>query len=186
MRITAGNPLERGKDLSLTNANEYVSKLGQEKFNGYICVTIKGKRGIEEGVLLFHDGRIIASSYDYFYYKRTYQGETALERTANALASKLGIIDVFSLSSYQVQLVMTLNEEASLKKPLEPQNLKIPDAYSTKYEDTLSVSVQQGQEQKTNLAKKLGLTSDFLKGMTREDILQLAKEEDEKVEKMVK
>jgi len=185
MKITAGNPLERGKDISLTNARDYLLKLLTENFNGYVCATIKAKRGIEEGVILFHNGRIVASSYAYFKYLREYQAEPAMERFLNAMMAKTGVIDSFSLSSYQVQLVMTLNEEASLKNPIDSETLQLPNSYTTKYEDELAKKVVAETGKQTQIMKNLGLTG-YLTGVTKEEIMKAAKEEDQRIERMIK
>ncbi len=183
MKITAGNPLERGKDIAITNSKEYITKLLQEEFNGYVCIMIKGIHGLQEGVILIHNGKIVAASYDYFYYMRQYTAEPALERTLNAMMAKTGVLDTFSLSSYQVQLVLTLNEEAGLKKPVDAGSLKMPEKYSEEYEKAL---IQKREEQKKGeIAKKLGL-GEFLTGMTKEDLLKIASEEDDQAKRMIK
>ena len=99
MNVAAGNPVERGKYLEQINPKQYVSKLIDEQFNGYLCVAIHGAKGLEEGILFFHSGSIVSSNYEYFKFNKTYLAEEAAERSLNALLAKTGVIDLYSLSS---------------------------------------------------------------------------------------
>lgn len=185
MNIAAGNPIERGKYLEQLNPKEYVSKLLDEKFNGYLCVSIHGLRGIEEGVIFFHSGSIVSSNYEYYKFNKAYLGEQALERSLNALLAKTGVVDLYSLSSYQVQLVLTLNEENNLKQKQAKTEIVFPTSFNEAYEKQLIV--ESGEElSKEELLKKFGLKKTAGKDDTQNQLMNKAREETTQIEKTIK
>ncbi len=179
MKLPAGNPIERGKTLKELNAEEHLKKLSEEQFTGYLCVTIHGKKGIEEGILLYHKGKIVASSYEYFYYDRTFKAEEALKRTLNALKANFGVVDYFSLSPSQVQLALTLNDEFNLEKALEFEEINLPKVFSQEFEE--KIAEEQGELSKEEFFKKLGLQKAGKKA-TYAQIVEKAKKEAEPIE----
>lgn len=138
MRIAVGVPVERCLELDKIDSKQYLLKLMSEKFNGYICVTIMGKTGIEEGVLLFHNGEIVSADYEYFRYNRNFPSDSGLKRCLNALLG-FGLLDTYSLSPYQVQLIMTLNEECGLSEKVTKGDLEKlwPEEFTYQYEEEL-------------------------------------------------
>ena len=147
MNIAAGKPVERGRRLTEINVDSYVKKLMSEAFNGYVCIATHGKTGLEEGVLVLHNGQIASSDYDYYAFNKNYTAEEGLARTLNALKAEKGILDSFALSSYQVQLILTLNEECTLKQRVDASTFQIPSVFSNTFEDKL-LGEQQAQVEK--------------------------------------
>jgi hypothetical protein len=188
MNITSGTPVQKGVSLSDIHAKDYVGKLIEEKFNGYTCITIKGKTGIEEGIVIFHNGNIVASDYEYYRYNKRYVAEDGLERVVNALLAARGIIDTFSLSSYQVQLIMTLNEDANMKNEImSVSSLQFPSAFDYKYEDELAGrgEPEEKQSEREALLKKYGLSKLMGPKMTRAVLLEGAEDEGDRISKML-
>lgn len=178
MNITAGNPIERAKSLKDTHPKEYLQKLIKQAFSGYVCVCIHGKMGLEEGVMVFHDGWVVSSSYEYFYYNKEYKSTEALERCLNSLLAQVGVIDTFSLSAYQVQLILTLNEESNLPDKIGAENFTLPVNFSFKYEDELRKEMPDEEEiTKEEMLKRLGITRLAGEKTTRGELLKKAKEE---------
>ena len=158
MNIAAGIPCERGKALGKFDPKEYLLKLMKEKFNGYICLTIAGEKGFEEAVLVFSDGKITCSDYEYFKFNRRFSAEEGLERSLNAFLAKSGVLDCFSLTPQQVQLVMTLNEYAVLREPIDEHKLALPQSFISDYEKEVAGEVEKTEETKAWFLKKYGLT----------------------------
>src|SRR3989344_7385300 len=133
MNIAVGTPVERGKNTGEFDSYSFLMKLVAERFNGYACVTIAGKTGFEEGVLLFHDGIIAASDFEYYRYNVRFAGDRGLERCYNAFLARNGVLDLFALTTYQVQLVLTLNEDAILSQPVDGSKrvIELPSAFSS-------------------------------------------------------
>lgn len=188
MNITSGNPVQKGASLSEINPKDYMAKLMEEKFNGYMCVTIKGKTGIEEGALIFHNGNIVSSDYEYYRYNKRFVAEEGLKRMLNSLVASKGVVDSFSLSPYQVQLVMTLNEDCNLRNEvMSVSSIDFPNAFSPAFEDSLSGEKVEGKGyEKELLLKKYGLAKLSGPKLTRAILLESAEEEYKKVDKMIK
>jgi hypothetical protein len=188
MNIASGTPVQKGVTLSDVNPKEHVVKLMREKFNGYTCVTIKGKNGVEEGVLVFHDGNIVSSDYEYYRYNKRYTAEEGLIRTLNAFLASKGVVDSFSLSPYQVQLIMTLNDDCNLKNEImSASSLPFPNAFSYSYEDALMETKRETKEYaKDVLLKKYGLSRMVGPKVTRAVLLESADDENKRIDKMIK
>lgn len=180
MNITAGNPLERGKYLDEIDTRAFIVKLMEKSFSGYICVAIQGKMGLEEGTVVLHNGAIVSSDYEYFYYNKTFKADSGLERSLNALRAPIGVVDAFSLSAYQVQLILTLNEENNLKKSVTTEDLIVPAAFSFNYEEELGEEVPEEEVTREQMLKRLGLTRLVGAGATRTALIKKAKEEAKK------
>src|SRR3989344_7904169 len=86
--------------------------------SGYIVLTIEGYDGIEEGIIVFKKGNLVAAMYEYLKYGITVLGDLALARFFNA-ASRQGVIDVFDLTQEQVEITFRFNEKAILTKSLK-------------------------------------------------------------------
>lgn len=178
MNIAAGVPLERGKYLGEFSPQEYLSSLMKQKFNGYVCACIRGRTGLEEGVLVFHNGEIASVDYEYYRYNRNFMAADGLARCLNALLAKSGIVDSFSLSPYQVQLVLTLNEDCNLKEKVNEQALlkMMPRVFNQSYEDALT-PIKSAEVSREDLLKKYGITSLVAPGATRTELIKTAKSE---------
>ena len=158
MNISAGKPIDKGKEASSITPKTYISSFMDTSFSGHLVITGEGLYGIEEGILLFNDGNIIASSYSYFSFNKEFKAMEALSRTLNAFKNKKSIIDTYSLASYQVQLVTSLNGEYLLDTPVNKTNLTTPSKYSTYYEQQLiDDEKKQSSLNREDLLKKFNL-----------------------------
>lgn len=182
MGIAAGEIVESLKNLKTVKSKEYFNGLMKKKFNGYICTTTKGVCGIEEGLILFEKGKITLSSYEYFWYNKKFTAEKALERSLNSMNANIGVMDVFSLAPQQVQLVKTLKDDCVLKIPVAGDRLKIPGAFSQKYEKELGGEKIE-EISREELLKRYGLESLKEPSTTREMLMYRAKKEAEDIEK---
>jgi hypothetical protein len=187
MNIAAGDPLERGKYLKDFEPKEYLLRLMNEKFNGYVCISIHGKTGIEEGVIVLHNGLIVSSDYEYFRYNKRVKGNEGIKRCLNAFLSGTGIVDSFSLSPYQVQLILTLNEDCALTTKIEASTLALPSTFSQAYEDEQVALAPKPVEEMTRdvLLKKYGISKLAPPKVTRTGLLETAKKEHEDVKKLL-
>ncbi|MEM4222159.1 MAG: DUF2226 domain-containing protein [archaeon] len=158
MNISAGEILEKGRKLSELDPREFFKKLKELNFVGFIRLTIKGKFGFEEATLVLDKGSLVACDYEYFYFNKMFVGEQALNRCLNAFISNFGTLDSFTLTSYQLQLILTLNGECVLKKPLKCDELSFPQSFNYSYEEELLPKEEEDKE-KLQLLKKFGLTS---------------------------
>ncbi|NYZ79883.1 DUF2226 domain-containing protein [Candidatus Micrarchaeota archaeon] len=181
MNISAGTPLERGKKISETNVRDYIERLMAERFDGYVSISSMGKYGLEEGTIVFHNGAFVSSDYEYCKFNKSFKSTLGLERSLNALLSKNGVLDSFSLTANQVQLILALNEEANLEAPVTKETMKIPVSFSQSYEEDLSSSLPSPEMSKEQLFKKLGLSKQPGEKTTRETLMEKAKAEDKEI-----
>lgn len=188
MNITSGTPMEKGTSLGDIRPKEYMAKLMEKKFNGYACVTIRGRTGIEEGVILFHNGNIVSCDYEYYKYNARFVAEEALARNLNAFIAPKGVLDSFSLSSYQIQLVMTLNEDCNLKSDIiSPSMLQFPEAFSYSFEEALAGPVKKEDRgvERNVLLKRYGLSKMLGPNVTRSILMESADEENKRIDRMI-
>ena len=188
MNITSGTPMEKGASLGDIRPKEYIAKMMEEKFNGYVCITVRGKTGIEEGVMLFHNGSIVSCDYEYYKYNARFVAEEALARSMNAFTAPRGVLDSFSLSPYQIQLVMTLNEDCNLKTDIiTPSMLQFPEAFSYSFEESLAGPVKKPEKgaEKDVLMKRYGLSRMLGPNVTRSILMESADEENKRIDKMM-
>jgi hypothetical protein len=187
MNIAVGTPIECGKILGTFVPIEYILRLMKEKFNGYVCLTIAGKTGFEEGVLLFHNGVIRSSDYEYYKYNKKHVAEEGLVRTLNAFLAEKGILDCFSLTPYQIQLILTLNEECNLRKPVDGKEnpLTFPTHFSPLYEEQLAKEQMKEEETREWVLKKHRLAKLATPETTRKELYESAKKEEKSLKELL-
>ncbi|MBI5635862.1 DUF2226 domain-containing protein [Candidatus Micrarchaeota archaeon] len=112
MNLPAGKALKTGLDAASIDFSSLVAELSNKKLIGFACVTIGDGSGIEEGVLVFDEGKTVASDYEYLKYGVTLFGKEAFKRIVNASNAKYGTIDVYQLTSEQLHLALSFNEQA--------------------------------------------------------------------------
>jgi hypothetical protein len=150
-----GNPVKTGIDAASVDFLALLRELQAKMFNGYLCITVKGVGGLEEGVMVFDNGKIVASVYEYFKYNKTILGDQAFFRVLNASAAKHGVIDLYQLSNEQVQLILAFNEQAiSIPTEKDFKSVKL-DRFNPAFEE--QVREQAKAETEAELLKKYKL-----------------------------
>ena len=115
MQLPRGKVLREALPLEKTDMPKLFYELELKKFNGYVAVLIRGNGGYEEGVVVFLDGKVVSSSYEYLAYQREFFGVDAIKRFANLCRADSGIYDIIQLSKDLGALVLRLNPESELK-----------------------------------------------------------------------
>ncbi|NYZ78390.1 DUF2226 domain-containing protein [Candidatus Micrarchaeota archaeon] len=113
MKLVSGTPVKTLVDLTQVDLQQLVDgELGARKFSGYVCLTIRGENGFEEGVLLLDGGKILGCGYEYLAFSKQFYGKNAFQRFVNALAAKSGVLDVFESKADDVHGILALNHDA--------------------------------------------------------------------------
>lgn len=185
MKIPTGEPVERGTKIPKISPRHTIESLMKDKFTGYSAITIHGRTGLEEGIMIYKDGKIIGSEYMYFKYNKRYKSKEALMRSLNALNSRNGIIDTFKLTSHQIQLTKTMNEEAILFESIGKEELEIPSSFTTGYEEEL-IEKKTKELTKEELLKKYGLIGLKESEDTAGQLMQKARQESRTLEKFLR
>ncbi|MFH1106609.1 MAG: DUF2226 domain-containing protein [Candidatus Micrarchaeota archaeon] len=153
--LPAGNAVKTGIDVAAIDFFSLLAELKAKVFNGYMCITVQGTGGLEDGSLVFDNGKIVASFFDYLRYDKRLLGEAALVRVFNASQARTGVIDIYQLTNEQVQLILAFNENA-ICIPSERDLVRFKSQpFSDEYEGQLA-AFEPG-ENKSELLKKYKL-----------------------------
>ncbi|PJA16143.1 MAG: hypothetical protein COX63_03515, partial [Candidatus Diapherotrites archaeon CG_4_10_14_0_2_um_filter_31_5] len=87
MQLVEGRVVEQGMSLAEHDFSDRMIELIKTKFSGYVNLTIQGFDGLEEGTLIFREGKIIASGYEYLKYGISVNGNSAIAQTFNSAAA---------------------------------------------------------------------------------------------------
>jgi len=156
LNLPYGTPVKTGIDVAAVDFVALLKELLVKSFNGYACITINGGNGVEEGVVLFDNGKVVASFYEYFKHVKTVQGDHAFVRVMNASSAKDGVIELFQLSNEQVQLILAFNEQAiSIPTEKDYKNFKTA-SFSRTLEEQIRPPVENPSE--AEVLKKYKIT----------------------------
>jgi hypothetical protein len=154
MNLPPGTMLKTGLETSSVSLPALVKELMKKKFNGYLAVVIPGLGGVEEGILIFDDGRVVASSYEYLFYHKLMLGKDAFARVMNASSSKNGVIDVVELTNEQVHLLLAFTE-AAIYVPTDAEINAPPKEFT--YDLEIAMRSNQMPQTREQLLKKYKL-----------------------------
>ncbi|MCD6415052.1 MAG: DUF2226 domain-containing protein [Candidatus Diapherotrites archaeon] len=139
MSIPVGTQKIKGEKVSANKLLEDVHAFMEQNSTGYFCITIKGKYGMEEGLLIIENGRAIGANYEYLNFDKAFNANDGLTRVLNAFHAKYGIYDCFELSVQQIELLKIFNENMLFLEPMDYQVLEgmIPVSFSYEFEEAL-------------------------------------------------
>lgn len=160
MNLPIGEPVAEQVSLREFDAQGIINSLFERAFSGYVVVTIDGFDGMEEGVLIFKKGLLVASFYEYLNYDITVFGEPALVQAFNAFAAEFGAVDIYNLSNQQIELVTAFNDKIALPKPLlknEAGRMYVKD-FTDQYAKQVLSEVLKTHESRESVFKKFGLS----------------------------
>lgn len=158
MNVPVGTGLIQGKKLSLTSVARDISEFMTQSKTGYVCVTTKGKNGLEEGLLIIETGLVIGSHYEYLNFDKSFSAKEALKRTLNAFLSDKGIYDSYTLTVQQIELLKIFNEDMLFLQPIDSTAFQgaLPVEFTQQFEDELA---QAGERTRTDILSEHGLSS---------------------------
>lgn len=110
-----------------------VEELQSQEFNGYIVLAVKGDL-IEEGILFFKEGKVLACIVECLAAGKTLKGSSALEYFGNQVKGN-GFFQVVSLTKSQVDLVFAFDEQLLLQPKIDLKDLPrfIPSAFLPRF-----------------------------------------------------
>lgn len=115
MQLPRGKLLREALPLEKTDMPKLFYELELKKFNGYIASMIRSVDSFEEGIVVFIEGKIVSSSYEYLSFEREFFGITAIKRFANMCKSNSGVYDIIQLPKELGSLILRLNPESEVK-----------------------------------------------------------------------
>ena len=160
MNLPIGEMLSRGVNFKEVDGKKLVEGFFDKKFSGYLVVTLEGIDGIEEGIILFKEGRIVGAFYDYDLEGITVFGDTSIPHVFNSFAAEHVVADIVSLSNQQVDLVTAFNDKSKLEKPINRGQIRklIPKVFSNQPAQSVLSEISSEKDSRKDIFKKLGLT----------------------------
>ena len=159
MNLPIGEVISRGINLRDIDSKRLVESFYDKAFSGYLINSVEGFDGMEEGVLLFKEGIIVASLYEYDFYGITVFGDSAVPQVFNSFAANFVVADVVSLTNQQVDLVTAFNDKSKVEVGVPKNSIVrlIPKKYSEEFAKKTLNEVVKKSESKKDVFKKLGL-----------------------------
>ncbi len=161
MNLPTGTAREEGLLLKNFNLVSKLNELSDVVFTGYIVATIEGFDGLEEALIFLKKGEIIGAIYDYLKYSKQFFGDKALPMIFNGFGASNAIIDIYFLSTQQMDLITAFNEKILLNKSISKKeftSIKV-NAFDSKYAlEALQDALEKKNESKYSVLKRLGLS----------------------------
>jgi hypothetical protein len=159
MNLPVGDIIGRGINLKEVDIRKLIEGFYDKGFSGYLVASLYGFDSVEEGVLLFKDGLLIAAIYEYEFYGITIFGDVALPHIFNSFAADFIVADIVSLSNQQIDLVTAFNDKAKLNKVLQKGDVGrlMVKAFSKDLAKSVLSNLVSSAEDKAEIFKKLGL-----------------------------
>lgn len=159
MQLVEGRVIEQALDIKKHDFSNRMIELIKKKFNGYVNLTIEGFDGLEEGVLIFREGKIIASSYEYLKYGIAVNGNPAIAQVFNASAAGNGVFDVIAFRATDAELTIAVHPKIRLNVNVSSGDIKklTHNKFNTSYARKVLSMVMKSSSHRGEIMKKLGL-----------------------------
>lgn len=119
MNLPVTNPIVRNVPLNKIDSYKLFLDLAEKKFEGYCYLSVLGKYGFEESILLISNGQIIGTIFLISGYDVELYGKEATLYSINSYGASNGILNIFSLTPDQTKLILLFNEKIKF-----PVNIK--------------------------------------------------------------
>ncbi len=131
MNFPIGEVVSKG-DVPFDFASKAV-ELSQNRFSGYIILTVRG-HFIEEGVVFFREGELVSCIVECLALEQTLKGDKAMEFFLNQTKG-LGFFHCIMLTRSQIDLINAFDEKLLLANKIDLKDLPrmIPSAFSPKF-----------------------------------------------------
>lgn len=161
MDIPAGRPIKECMGTANVDFKRLLPTLQEHSLTGYLAVDIMTSNGMEEGILLFNSGGVIAAEYVYVAKEHVVRGEDALKLVLNSLAGD-GCLDIFELDEADMLTAREANRDSVLRyKPSAEEIISfLPDSFTE-----TSIEVQKPVEIRADAIRASG-------GVSKEDVLK--------------
>jgi hypothetical protein len=131
MDLPVGMPIKEGMDTDNANFRKLFPALGEHSMTGYMALNIITNNGIEEGIVLFQSGDVVAAEYTYLAKGQTVKGTDALVVFMNSCLGN-GRFDIYELTADELRESLEKNKDAVFrKKPTQADLLGLlPDHFT--------------------------------------------------------
>ncbi|MFA5746140.1 MAG: hypothetical protein WCX82_03755 [archaeon] len=111
MNLPVLNPVVKNAPLEKIIPDKLFLDLFEKSFEGYIYLTIQGKYGFEESIIIFSKGKIEGLIFLINGYDTEVFGKDAVNYCLNCFGAKYGILNLFVLTEDQIKLVLLFNDK---------------------------------------------------------------------------
>jgi hypothetical protein len=162
MEMPIGDIVQENLKTAEMNISETITKLAQQGFTGYMVATVEGYSGMEEGMLLFRKGEVVGAGFEYMRIGKEFFGDDALPLVLNSFKAVHGIVDIFALTSQQLDLVTSFQEKVNLRRKYSIKDVlkMIPKQYSVEHAKMVVSQFERKEEKKLTLYHEIGLLKD--------------------------
>jgi len=159
MNLPVGDILEEGLPLKDFKPRQTLELLSDKLFSGYVVCGSEGIDGMEEGVLLFKKGEVIAAIYEYCKHRQDSFGNDALPQVMNSFLAPCGIVDIISLGLSRVDLVTAFNDKITLSKTIPKKDIPkyLPKSYTRNFAEKELKGLAKEEKSSYDILKRLGL-----------------------------
>ncbi len=159
MNLPVGELLEEGLPLKDFKARQTLELLADKLFSGYVVCGSEGSEGMEEGILLFKRGEVIAAIYEYCKHRQDSFGDKALPQVMNSFLAPHGVVDIVSLGLSRVDLVTAFNDKIKLPKTIPKKDIPkyLPKSYTRNFAENELKGIEKEEKSKYDIFKRLGL-----------------------------
>ena len=160
MNLPVGELIEEGLSAREMDFRKALGSLVKNSFTGYIVITADGSAGIEEGILIFKKGELVASVFEYNKFDVTVFGDAAIDHFFNSTQAEFAMVDISTLTTQQVDLITAFNEKIETFETVSPKTLNklVPSKYNGELAKKVLAEALHKEESKHDIFRKLGLT----------------------------
>lgn len=165
MNLPVSNPIVKNVPLDKIIPEKLFLDLLNKKFTGYLYLTIEGKYCFEESIILFNSGKIEGSIYLIDSFDIELFGKDAIHYCFNCFGATNGRLNLFSLTTEQIKLVLLFNDKIKYSLAITKTN-SIPALKDIKYNEQLIDNLLKNKITKPKTSK------DVLNDFNLEDLLR--------------
>lgn len=159
-----GKVLKKEIDLTQASLASLLNELKVKKFSGYVSVTIRGGKGLEDGFVVFDSGKAMGAVYDYGREGKRVKGKPAFERVVNAAAAQAAFSDAIELKPEEVQSFLAAEPDAAYAPSEEELANAKPGKFSLEFEkEVAGLSAESTQKSILHKYKLADILSGFKK-----------------------
>jgi hypothetical protein len=136
MNLPVSNPVVKNAPLDKIIAEKLFLDLFSKKFTGYIYLTIEGKYSFEESIIILNEGKIEGAIYLQDSYDIELLGKDAIYYCFNCFGATNGRLNLFTLTTDQVKLILLFNEKTKFNLAITKTN-SIPGLKDVKYNEKI-------------------------------------------------
>jgi hypothetical protein len=166
MNLPVINPIVRNVPLDKIDSHKLFLDLSEKNFDGYCYLTVLGKYGFEESILILSKGQIVGSIFLITGYDVELYGKDAILYCLNSYGLNKGMLNIFALTQDQIKLILLFNEK--IKYQLNISDKKKNSIFINLKYDEKKIELLLSEKIKTEISSKEIINNFNLNDLLRE------------------